>query len=498
MYEKENSTPETLYTFPAKTGVGQGVPVIAQCIDGLDEEYTQGKTWADFIAYKIAEKVMQVSFANCETNTEGVLEFKRDGVLVNVSDFPKEAVRVQSGDSRFSFQILINNNLDLKAIKDFLKSVSALAGYLELDEKAWTDETKYVLLNALPHSQRFYCVLTVGFYNGIVAQLKDIPELITLAFDLMTDCKMRNQMWEALTTMNIMEELKKAIGKELVAMSNLDMKSAYLIGKRTAELISMVIGLVEIKAAAGTADFIGNLGLAAAKNAKALARLPYDLSKLVVEGVGGLVHTISTKTGRVLATIENEILKPRAWVYAKKNTDGTINFDGALGGNQKVKITENGVEKDVYLVKNEGGADGYCYADGTCFVAGTPIYLGQASFESIEKIQAKKLVQSQEETTFAKELKQVESTFERTTHQLVRLRVADETLWATPDHPFFDMRGRQVPANRLARGDTLRTFEGYILVREAVTIDTVATVYNFHVADYHTYFVGKIGCGCII
>ena len=68
-----------------------------------------------------------------------------------------------------------------------------------------------------------------------------------------------------------------------------------------------------------------------------------------------------------------------------------------------------------------------------------------------------------------------------------------DTLWATPNHPFwFD--GQYIEAENLKAGDTLWAVDGSALVLEnKFTKDTTVQVYNFTVEDNHNYYVGAPG-----
>jgi hypothetical protein len=65
--------------------------------------------------------------------------------------------------------------------------------------------------------------------------------------------------------------------------------------------------------------------------------------------------------------------------------------------------------------------------------------------------------------------------------------------WGTPDHPFW-VDAKWKPLAEVKVGDSLVMISGY---KSAVTgikiIDTLATVYNFTVANSHTYYVSSAG-----
>src|SRR5262245_12785792 len=66
----------------------------------------------------------------------------------------------------------------------------------------------------------------------------------------------------------------------------------------------------------------------------------------------------------------------------------------------------------------------------------------------------------------------------------------------TPEHPFFVYGRGWIPAGMLEIGDVLRSHDGQKLPVEAVTDSgEVTTVYNFRIAEYHTYFVGSAAWG---
>ncbi len=74
--------------------------------------------------------------------------------------------------------------------------------------------------------------------------------------------------------------------------------------------------------------------------------------------------------------------------------------------------------------------------------------------------------------------------------RLFELVVAGRTLRTTPEHPFFVREQGWTPAGELEPGDLLSTPHGEWLPVEQLT-DTgrQQTVYNFRVAEYHTYFI---------
>ena len=88
-------------------------------------------------------------------------------------------------------------------------------------------------------------------------------------------------------------------------------------------------------------------------------------------------------------------------------------------------------------------------------------------------------------------LKRVEERFVRVS-PVLHMRVAGQVLRTTGEHPFWvENRRSWVPARELAIGDLLLTrCGGRVAVEGVADSGKVETVYNWRIADYHTYFVG--------
>ncbi|MDR1674141.1 MAG: EndoU domain-containing protein, partial [Oscillospiraceae bacterium] len=90
--------------------------------------------------------------------------------------------------------------------------------------------------------------------------------------------------------------------------------------------------------------------------------------------------------------------------------------------------------------------------------------------------------------------KTVEEAFVRQSTELVHIDVAGETISATPEHPFYVPQKGFVNAVDLRAGDILLTLNGEYVIVEQVQheiLESPVNVYNFRVADNHTYFVGE-------
>ena len=127
-----------------------------------------------------------------------------------------------------------------------------------------------------------------------------------------------------------------------------------------------------------------------------------------------------------------------------------------------------------------------------CFPAGT-LVLTPEGHTAIEDLKPGDLVMSRPEDnngTAVPTPQVVEEVFTRE-GQLFEVEIAGRLLRTTPEHPFFVQGQGWTAAGELQPGQLLSTESGEWLPVESV-IDTgqTATVYNFRVADFHTYFVG--------
>jgi hypothetical protein len=67
--------------------------------------------------------------------------------------------------------------------------------------------------------------------------------------------------------------------------------------------------------------------------------------------------------------------------------------------------------------------------------------------------------------------------------------VAGEVIRTTPEHPFYVKEKGWTAAGELEIGDLLSTEAagGWVAVEDVLDSGQVETVYNFRVADYHTF-----------
>ena len=130
-----------------------------------------------------------------------------------------------------------------------------------------------------------------------------------------------------------------------------------------------------------------------------------------------------------------------------------------------------------------------------CFIAGTVVLI-EAGKAAIETIEAGDKVWAWDEETGDVSLKEVVETYINETDELVHVWVKGEEIVATPTHPFYCPVKGWTDAAHLRAGDILILVNGEYVVVEKVQhelLESPVKVYNFQVADYHTYYVGTDG-----
>ena len=125
-----------------------------------------------------------------------------------------------------------------------------------------------------------------------------------------------------------------------------------------------------------------------------------------------------------------------------------------------------------------------------CFIEGTKIYAKEGDVP-IEELKVDDLVWSKNDKTGEFALKRVVNTFVKEADVLVKILVDQDTIFTTLDHPFW-VNNKWIEARELTLGDSLSLYDNSSSVITQISqIDTLVTVYNFEVEDFHTYFIGN-------
>jgi len=126
-----------------------------------------------------------------------------------------------------------------------------------------------------------------------------------------------------------------------------------------------------------------------------------------------------------------------------------------------------------------------------CFTAGTLIKAKDGEIP-IEDIKVGDYVYSEKAETGEKGYKEVLNVFVHETNEIIELQAGSESIETTEGHPFWVLDEGWVEAQNLVVGDRLVLYD-----ESTVTIDSIRTVqkespikvYNFEVAEWHTYFI---------
>ncbi|WTN14348.1 HINT domain-containing protein [Streptomyces canus] len=124
-----------------------------------------------------------------------------------------------------------------------------------------------------------------------------------------------------------------------------------------------------------------------------------------------------------------------------------------------------------------------------CFPAGTRVATADGP-KNIEDIELGDRVWSMDQTTGKRTLKPVTQLFHRVVDRLVRVETAHGTVESTENHPYWVQGRGWTEARDLDPGDTFQTLDGGTdEITGTSAADGPVEVFNFQVADNHTYYV---------
>ena len=204
---------------------------------------------------------------------------------------------------------------------------------------------------------------------------------------------------------------------------------------------------------------------------------------------------VSSAAAATIAEVAIFVVGANAAVYGADSGYSAVTGESpmleAFGGNEDVYETwQIASATSIYGV---GALGQYGAQTGVCFIAGTLIATADGQ-TPIEDIEPGDLVWAWDEETEDVSLKPVVETYANETDELIHLTVNGEEIVSTPNHPFYSPVKGWTAACKLRAGDILVLVNGDYVVLEKVQhelLESPIRVYNFHVADYHTYFVGE-------
>ncbi|MGZ7442370.1 polymorphic toxin-type HINT domain-containing protein [Paenibacillus sp. TH7-28] len=157
------------------------------------------------------------------------------------------------------------------------------------------------------------------------------------------------------------------------------------------------------------------------------------------------------------------------------------------------KKTEKVVDSSKDVIKYTKTIEKAC----NCFTAGTKVLTDEGE-KNIEDIKVGDKVLAKDENNPDGELayKEVAALYRNQRDDIIEIHVGEQIIETTDNHPFWVEGRGWVLADELQVGDKLQKADGSNLMIdkvEFVKLDDPITVYNFTVADFHTYYVTDIG-----
>ncbi|MBW7476087.1 hypothetical protein K0T92_15180 [Paenibacillus oenotherae] len=133
------------------------------------------------------------------------------------------------------------------------------------------------------------------------------------------------------------------------------------------------------------------------------------------------------------------------------------------------------------------------YNKCNCFTSGTKVLTDKGE-KPIEDIEVGDMVLSKDDTTGEVAYKEVLGLFQKQAEEIHYVHIGDEIIEVTGEHPFWlDGKGWTLVKD-LKVGDLLVTSDGTKLAIDKIEKEPrQATVYNFEVEDFNSYFVSNLG-----
>lgn len=164
------------------------------------------------------------------------------------------------------------------------------------------------------------------------------------------------------------------------------------------------------------------------------------------------------------------------------------------------KRTQIAMDRKTSLVTRSVGTQMYTHRTGpvisaifcSCFVAGTTVWT-ETGLTSIEDIQVGDRVLSQDPESGELVFKLVTGKTLRPPAPLTRIAITGEEILTTKGHPMWVVNKGWRMAKFIEEGQELHGIEGGVMVHEVELLKREEEAHNLVVADFSTYFVGKMG-----
>ena len=260
--------------------------------------------------------------------------------------------------------------------------------------------------------------------------------------------------------------------------------------KEHSDVIHGVLDVAGFIPGVGAVADLANAGLYAAEGNWLEAGLSLASA---VPGIGDTI-ALAKKSGKALKGLKG--LKSLKGFNALDKAKGMKSLFGALKGKAKT-----GASKVKGWLKNRKEAlknikkrlKGEC-VNGRCFTGDTLVYT-RHGYKTIKEIQKGDEVYSRNAETGETGFKEVEEIFCTTAHTIYHVWIdGKEEIKTTAYHPVYVEGQGWVTAINLHEGDAIETMDGcaYITKIEKIRYEEPVPVYNFHVKEWASYFVGEV------
>lgn len=184
------------------------------------------------------------------------------------------------------------------------------------------------------------------------------------------------------------------------------------------------------------------------------------------------------------------------YAYALLSSGSMVPIAGWASTGTKVTVKAGDKISDVSKARVLDNASVF-KAACNCFVGGTKVQTDEGE-KDIEDIEVGDMVLAKDENNPVGELayKEVTGLYRNQRDDIIKLYVGDQVIETTDNHPFWVEGKGWIFADELGAGDKLQKADGSNLTIdkvEFVKLDEKVIVYNFTVADFHTYYVTNIG-----
>ena len=255
--------------------------------------------------------------------------------------------------------------------------------------------------------------------------------------------------------------------------------------KEHSDVIHGVLDVAGFIPGVGAVADLANAGLYAAEGNW------LDAASSLASAIPGIGDTIALakKTGKVLKGLKGTKALDKA--KDMKSMFSALRGKAKTGASKaKNKGMKNRKEAfdNVELEHKEKCVNGRCFTGDT-------LVCTRDGYKTIKKIQKGDEVYSRNAETGETGFKEVEEVFCTTTHTIYHLWInGKEDIKTTAYHPVYVEGQGWVTAINLREGDAIETMDGMACITKIVKErhEEPVTVYNFHVKEWASYFVGEV------